>query len=140
MPYLAKSPSPVIDKSEARQASPVIHHPLTEQIDSTLYSRQLLVLGIPAQLALRSANILIVGVNELSMEVVKNLALAGVGKLSLMERPAVKCSSERSIRGCGTSMTDYAQSINAGIEVLSNSIGKCDRFVDRYMYNLLHKL
>ena len=52
-------------------------------VDEQLYSRQLLVYGKSAQHRMQDAHILVVGESPLTAEIVKNLALAGVGKISI---------------------------------------------------------
>jgi len=58
----------------------------TGEIDESLYSRQLYVLGHEAMKRMGSSNILIVGLRGLGVEIAKNIALAGVKSLSLYDR------------------------------------------------------
>ncbi|KAJ9658373.1 E1 ubiquitin-activating protein [Coniosporium apollinis] len=59
------------------------------EIDESLYSRQLYVLGHEAMRRMGSSNILIVGLRGLGVEIAKNIALAGVKSLTLYDpRPA----------------------------------------------------
>ncbi|KAF2240122.1 putative poly(A) RNA transport protein [Viridothelium virens] len=59
------------------------------EIDESLYSRQLYVLGHEAMKRMGSSNILIVGLRGLGVEIAKNVALAGVKSLTLYDpRPA----------------------------------------------------
>ncbi|KAF2083570.1 putative poly(A)+ RNA transport protein [Saccharata proteae CBS 121410] len=61
----------------------------TGEIDESLYSRQLYVLGHEAMKRMGSSNILIVGQRGLGVEIAKNIALAGVKSLTLYDpRPA----------------------------------------------------
>ncbi|XP_054992645.1 ubiquitin-like modifier-activating enzyme 7 [Sorex araneus] len=53
------------------------------QMDEQLYSRQLYVLGLPAMQRVRKAKVLLSGLQGLGAEVAKNLALMGVGSLTL---------------------------------------------------------
>lgn len=53
------------------------------EIDESLYSRQLYVLGHEAMKRMGSSNILIVGMKGLGVEIAKNIALAGVKSLTL---------------------------------------------------------
>ncbi len=88
--------------------------PMSDGIDTQLYSRQLFVYGLSAQKSLLNANILVTGSGSLLEEVVKNLALAGVGKITL----AVKESKEKiSIKGNVVSLRDYARALNPNIKV-----------------------
>lgn len=58
-------------------------------IDESLYSRQLYVLGHEAMKRMGSSNILVVGMRGLGVEIAKNIALAGVKSLSLFDpKPA----------------------------------------------------
>ncbi|MCJ1302679.1 E1 ubiquitin-activating protein [Hypocenomyce scalaris] len=59
-------------------------------IDESLYSRQLYVLGHEAMKRMGSSNVLIVGLRGLGVEIAKNIALAGVKSLTLFDpAPAV---------------------------------------------------
>ncbi|KAI0100830.1 putative ubiquitin-protein ligase [Nemania sp. FL0031] len=55
----------------------------TAEIDESLYSRQLYVLGHEAMKRMGASNILIVGLKGLGVEIAKNIALAGVKSLTL---------------------------------------------------------
>lgn len=56
------------------------------EIDESLYSRQLYVLGHEAMKRMGSSNILVVGLRGLGVEIAKNIALAGVKSLTLFDR------------------------------------------------------
>jgi ubiquitin-activating enzyme E1 len=58
------------------------------EIDESLYSRQLYVLGHEAMKRMGASNILVVGLKGLGVEIAKNIALAGVKSLTLYD-PAV---------------------------------------------------
>ncbi|KAF2492176.1 ubiquitin-activating enzyme E1 [Lophium mytilinum] len=59
------------------------------EIDESLYSRQLYVLGHEAMKRMGSSNILIAGLRGLGVEIAKNIALAGVKSLTLFDpKPA----------------------------------------------------
>ncbi|KXL43568.1 hypothetical protein M433DRAFT_3558 [Acidomyces richmondensis BFW] len=59
------------------------------EIDESLYSRQLYVLGHEAMRRMGSSNVLIVGLRGLGVEIAKNVALAGVKSLTLYDpKPA----------------------------------------------------
>lgn len=59
------------------------------EIDESLYSRQLYVLGHEAMKRMSSSNVLVVGLRGLGVEIAKNIALAGVKSLTLYDpRPA----------------------------------------------------
>lgn len=57
----------------------------TPQIDESLYSRQLYVLGKDAMLRMQKSAVLVVGLKGLGVEIAKNVALAGVKSLSLYD-------------------------------------------------------
>lgn len=58
-------------------------------IDESLYSRQLYVLGHEAMKRMGSSNVLVVGLRGLGTEIAKNIALAGVKSLTLFDpKPA----------------------------------------------------
>jgi len=65
-------------------------------VDEQLYSRQLLVLGKKGQQSIQKAHVLIKGVGPLTSEIVKNLAMAGIGKLSITENDS-SINSNRTI-------------------------------------------
>jgi ubiquitin-activating enzyme E1 len=59
------------------------------EIDESLYSRQLYVLGHEAMKRMGSSNVLVVGLRGLGVEIAKNVALAGVKSLTLYDpKPA----------------------------------------------------
>lgn len=55
------------------------------EIDESLYSRQLYVLGHEAMKRMGSSSVLIVGLKGLGVEIAKNIALAGVKSLTLFD-------------------------------------------------------
>lgn len=55
------------------------------EIDESLYSRQLYVLGHEAMKRMGASNILIAGLKGLGVEIAKNIALAGVKSLTLYD-------------------------------------------------------
>ncbi|CCH41012.1 ubiquitin-activating enzyme E1 [Wickerhamomyces ciferrii] len=59
--------------------------PQPAEIDESLYSRQLYVLGKEAMIRLQNSNILIIGLRGLGLEIAKNVALAGVKSLSIYD-------------------------------------------------------
>lgn len=62
----------------------------SNEIDESLYSRQLYVLGHEAMKRMGASNVLIVGLKGLGVEIAKNIALAGVKSLTLYDpAPAV---------------------------------------------------
>ncbi|BDD62016.1 hypothetical protein MPDQ_005044 [Monascus purpureus] len=55
-----------------------------------LYDRQIRLWGVKAQEKLRSANILLITIKALANEVAKNLVLAGIGSLTIVDHDVVK--------------------------------------------------
>ena len=53
-------------------------------IDESLYSRQLYVLGHEAMKRMGQSNVLVIGLKGLGVEIAKNIALAGVKSLTYM--------------------------------------------------------
>ncbi|KAJ5106751.1 Ubiquitin-activating enzyme [Penicillium angulare] len=62
------------------------------EIDESLYSRQLYVLGHEAMKRMGSSNVLVVGLKGLGVEIAKNIALAGVKSLTLHDSAPVAIS------------------------------------------------
>lgn len=60
------------------------------EIDESLYSRQLYVLGHEAMKRMGASNVLVVGLKGLGVEIAKNIALAGVKSLTLYDPAAVQ--------------------------------------------------
>ncbi|KAK2742901.1 E1 ubiquitin-activating protein [Myotisia sp. PD_48] len=69
-----------VDESEV-----VVERVKHDDIDESLYSRQLYVLGHEAMKRMGSSNVLIVGLRGLGVEIAKNIALAGVKSLALYD-------------------------------------------------------
>lgn len=61
-----------------------------EKIDESLYSRQLYVLGHDAMRKMKKSHALIVGLNGLGVEIAKNVILAGIKNVSLLDNNIVK--------------------------------------------------
>lgn len=57
----------------------------SNDIDESLYSRQLYVLGHEAMKRMGASHVLIVGLKGLGVEIAKNIALAGVKSLTLFD-------------------------------------------------------
>ena len=93
------------------------------QIDEQLYSRQIFVYGKSAQQLLSSSHVLVTGSNKpLAAEIVKNLALAGVGRLTISSNCCASSeipSSEHELLLNGAeSLIQYANSLNPLITVI----------------------
>ncbi|KAH9825542.1 Ubiquitin-activating enzyme E1 1 [Teratosphaeria destructans] len=77
------SPAPAVEQLKQAQAGQ------NGEIDESLYSRQLYVLGHEAMKRMGSSNVLVVGLRGLGVEIAKNIALAGVKSLTLYDpKPA----------------------------------------------------
>jgi ubiquitin-like 1-activating enzyme E1 A len=55
-----------------------------------LYDRQIRLWGVKAQEKIRSANILLITFKALANEIAKNLVLAGIGTLTIVDHETVK--------------------------------------------------
>ena len=60
-----------------------------------LYDRQIRLWGVKAQERLRSAKILLIGMKALANEIAKNLVLAGVGSLTILDHEQIGRASCR---------------------------------------------
>lgn len=58
--------------------------PITEE-EAALYDRQLRLWGVEAQRKMQNAAVLIYGFRGLAAEIAKNIVLAGVGKVTLLD-------------------------------------------------------
>lgn len=67
-----------------------VDSPPQGSIDEGLYSRQLYVLGKEAMIKMQNANVLIIGLKGLGIEIAKNVALAGVKSLDLYDPSPVE--------------------------------------------------
>ena len=61
-----------------------------EEIDESLYSRQLYVMGHAAQRRMMESNVLLVGLKGLGVEIAKNIILAGVKSVTLYDPRATE--------------------------------------------------
>ncbi|KAH8556118.1 SUMO-activating enzyme subunit 1-like protein [Umbelopsis sp. PMI_123] len=57
--------------------------------EAALYDRQIRLWGVEAQQRIRNANILVAGIKGLGNEICKNLVLAGVGSLTILDHETV---------------------------------------------------
>ncbi len=73
--------------------------------------------GESAQHRLMNGHVLVLGDNSLTDEVVKNLALAGVGKISLMKTER-NLENSTSLLGQNGSIYSYVKGLNPQIEVM----------------------
>jgi len=97
-------------------------------IDEQLYSRQIAVYGKSAQQKLLGAHIVVCGGSgSVAAEVLKNVAMAGVGKISIVKPKEDRISSSTRIscstphlKGSEDSLLAYAQSLNSLVMVCIN--------------------
>ena len=93
------------------------------KVDEQLYSRQIFVYGKSAQQSLSTSRVVVHGDHAaLKAEIVKNLALAGVGKLIIVGAAAARADVGGSHhRRCsltgGQSLAEYARSLNRQVDV-----------------------
>ncbi|KAL8655430.1 MAG: hypothetical protein Q9226_003053 [Calogaya cf. arnoldii] len=73
----------IVDGTSVLQPSPQPHAISADEI--ALYDRQIRLWGVKAQEKLRSANILLIGMKALANEIAKNLVLAGIGSLTVLD-------------------------------------------------------
>ncbi|RUS28327.1 hypothetical protein BC938DRAFT_482013 [Jimgerdemannia flammicorona] len=68
-----------------------LHHHLPRSLadEAALYDRQIRLWGLEAQQRMRNSNILVAGMRALSNEVCKNLVLAGVGAVTILDHAIV---------------------------------------------------
>lgn len=88
-------------------------------IDHQLYSRQLFVYGLTAQRKLMNSNILVCGSGPLAAEVVKNLAMAGVGTMTIIggDGTGGAGATARGIKGEDKDLSEYASALNPNLHV-----------------------
>lgn len=67
-----------------------VDSPPIDSIDEGLYSRQLYVMGKEAMIKMQNANVLVIGLKGLGIEIAKNIALAGVKSLTLYDPTPVE--------------------------------------------------
>eukprot|EP01038_Epipyxis_sp_PR26KG_P011489 gene11489-15388_t len=105
-----------------KQSYQFAHQSINESqiIDSSLYSRQMLVYGQSAQIRLRDAHVIVLGNGAIANEIIKNLVLTGVGKLSIVGFVA-SSDSTPSLLGLLPNSVTYAQSLNSQLQVSSIS-------------------
>ena len=88
-----------------------------DAIDEQLYSRQIFVYGKTAQDSLQNANILVYGSGCIAAEVLKNLALAGAGKISVFEDGGERIGPRPHLIGPQDSLADYSKTLNKHVKV-----------------------
>ncbi|CAM6095287.1 unnamed protein product [Calypogeia fissa] len=126
---------------------------LTEQ-EAAIYDRQIRVWGVEAQRRLSKARVLVVGVSGVIAETCKNIVLAGIGSLTLLDdRPVTAeaastnfliypedIGSERNSTAtvCATSLREYNPMVNVGIQK-GNILDRPEEFFDNFDAVILDK-
>ncbi|GAB5357873.1 hypothetical protein AAMO2058_000412100 [Amorphochlora amoebiformis] len=107
-----------------RKGHPLRAETQLSKVDESLYSRQLYVLGVGAQLKLQKARVLVIGDNPVGIETAKNLILAGAGAVHLSpgERQSLPQSPEdhsnSMLRGMLPNLNPYVE-----VRVYNHSVG-----------------
>jgi len=117
--------SPVFNAGRQSITSPSSIIKTSSAIDEQLYSRQIAVYGKSAQQKLLGAHIVVCGGSgSVAAEVLKNVAMAGVGKISIVKPKEDRISSSTRIscsiphlKGSEDSLLAYAQSLNSLVMV-----------------------
>ncbi|KAJ3206442.1 hypothetical protein HDU82_004515 [Entophlyctis luteolus] len=76
---------------DAPASAAVVESALSED-EMALYDRQIRLWGLEAQTKMRSARVLVVGMTGIANEICKNITLAGIGNLTLMDSRNVEPS------------------------------------------------
>lgn len=79
---------PQMDFMQNQMANMPVAQPISAD-EIALYDRQIRLWGVQAQEKIRSANILLIGMKGLGAEIAKNLVLAGVGTLTILDGETV---------------------------------------------------
>lgn len=108
-----------VGRSSTFRSSQIMHAHRSEEmssnvVDEQLYSRQLFVYGRSAQQRLLSSHVLVAGEGSTTIEILKNLALAGVGHITIVSGDI---GSDISLKGSTVSLLDYARALNPQIRV-----------------------
>lgn len=89
--YPVDDPNFMIPQMDFMQTQ-MMNVPMAQPISAdeiALYDRQIRLWGVQAQEKIRSANILLIGMTGLGAEIAKNLVLAGVGTLTILDGEVV---------------------------------------------------
>ncbi|KAH9362075.1 hypothetical protein HPB48_002053 [Haemaphysalis longicornis] len=105
---------------------PVAVHELSEE-ETSLYDRQIRLWGLESQKRLRATRVLLAGLNGLGAEVAKNLVLAGIKSITLLDHRTVQNDFstqfmiERTAIGKNRAHSSkaYARNLNPMVEVES---------------------
>ncbi|EMR09988.1 hypothetical protein PNEG_01745 [Pneumocystis murina B123] len=94
------------------------------QDEINIYDRQIRLWGIDAQTSISNSHVLLVGVRELAEEIGKNLVLAGIGSLTLLDGEKIK-NIESNAHFC-INVTDigktYAEAVSNVLKKFNSSV------------------
>ncbi len=116
----------------------MLDHPskMISEAEAELYDRQIRLWGLDAQKRLRAAKVLVAGVRGLTVEVAKNLVLAGVSALTLLDhRPLSEADArvnflaprERVGRNRAESSRERLQALNPMVTVAADATDLADK-------------
>ncbi|GFR31439.1 SUMO-activating enzyme subunit 1 [Trichonephila clavata] len=111
------------DRETSEMSKDNFAYPITED-EAALYDRQILLWGLQCQRRLIDSRILIIGLNGLGAEVVKNLTLSGVKYITIMDETPVPISyscSQFFISGCKVNQ-GRAKASKAAIQELNPNV------------------
>ncbi|CAF0903760.1 unnamed protein product [Rotaria sordida] len=116
---------------------------LTDE-EATLYDRQIRLWGADAQLKLRQTRLLLINVNSLSIEVCKNLCLAGVASITVFDNTRVTLDDIKENLTLTMSSTDInefksvctcrtLQQLNPRVQLIAESNMTIDQIDEKYI-------
>ncbi|KAJ1531257.1 hypothetical protein HK096_007346, partial [Nowakowskiella sp. JEL0078] len=82
--------SSVSDTSSPASKLPAKLKPTISVEEVALYDRQIRLWGLDAQARMRDSKILLINVDALNTEILKNLVLAGIGKITILDHRSVE--------------------------------------------------
>lgn len=81
----------VVGRREVRRDRRYVADARADSVDeAALYDRQIRLWGLEAQNRMRSAHVLLVGLSSVATEVIKNIVLAGIGSLTILDAGTVQ--------------------------------------------------
>ncbi|OHW90013.1 ThiF family protein [Colletotrichum incanum] len=89
MPELLQQSGQMYENNGMLQGLPVAAAPAISADEIALYDRQIRLWGMKAQEKIRNANILLITMKALANEIAKNLVLAGIGSLTILDGATV---------------------------------------------------
>ena len=107
------------------------------KVDEQLYSRQIFVYGKSAQQQLSNAHVLVYGSGLLTAEILKNLALAGVGKISIIDTNITRIGPKSKLIGNEDDLLHYALSLNPSLSVSFSNSNTNAYLISLYAYTYI---